>query len=70
MKIYHLAQNKEIWVDAEGKVVYIKGEKFKEPRLTWIEFREAMDMNAPGSVTKTLENGSEITYYAPFKKME
>jgi len=65
MKIYKIARKGETWVDSTGKVVYIKGVSCESPRLTWVEFREARDMQS-GSVTKTLEDGSKVTFFAPF----
>jgi hypothetical protein len=58
---------KETWVDAKGQVAYIKGVPHEEPRLTWPEFREFMTSNT-GTVTKTLSDGSQITYHSPFKR--
>lgn len=81
MKIVQAARKKETWVDAEGKVVYIKGVPHKEPRLTWRQFREFMTSNT-GSITVHYGNiidfdedfyntpiyENSITYYAPFKR--
>lgn len=69
MKIYRLSSSQETWLDSRGQIVYIKGIPYKEPRLTRVEFGEAQSMQT-GSVTKTLSNGSTITYYPPFRKKD
>jgi len=61
--------NKEVWVDSTGKVVYVKGAKYDEPRLTWLEFREFMESNT-GYIEKTLADGSKVKYSAPFRKYQ
>ena len=56
----------EIWEDANGNIMYIKGNP--NSPLTYWQFREAVKMK-PVSVTVE-KDGDKITFIAPFRKRE
>ena len=63
MKIYRIAA-REIWLDSDDKIVYIKGQPSASNRLNRWEFMEAKDMQS-GTVTK-----NDITFLPPFRKVD
>ena len=77
MKIYKLIKNatdlfkdKETWIDSKGEVVYVKGiSSLKHGGLSRWEFNEGKDMRK-GTITKSYPDGTEKTFYPPFRKIE